>query len=67
MYDTYCIDAVIRRSCDNGLTWTETTLIPENNKDVMGNPCPIIQHIGNNAGRIHLMLTWNRSQDNDYC
>ena len=39
--DSGDIDIVLRRSIDNGDTWSEMQLVADAGPDVFGNPCPV--------------------------
>jgi len=46
------IDIVLKRSTDNGKTWSPLQIVFDNNKHVTGNPCPIVDQ---KTGRIFLI------------
>ena len=54
--DTGDIDLVLRRSFDNGKTWTPPRVIAEDAENTVGNPCPVIDQ---DTGTIWLLLTSN--------
>lgn len=54
--DTDDIDIVLRRSFDNGKTWTDMQVVADMGDDTIGNPCPVVDHV---TGTIWLPLTWN--------
>jgi len=60
--DTGEIDLLVRRSEDDGETWSETQLVWHDNANTCGNPCPVVDA---ETGIIHLLLTWNRGDDDE--
>ncbi|TWT34294.1 sialidase family protein [Blastopirellula retiformator] len=56
MHDTGDIDLVLRRSHDNGATWSDIEVIWDDKENVCGNPCPVVDQ---STGKIWLLLTWN--------
>lgn len=56
--DSNHIDIIMRRSIDNGLTWSEPKIIWDN-ENVAGNPCFVVDTQSNNNNRIHLLTTYN--------
>lgn len=54
--DTGDIDLIVRRSQDNGATWSEPEVIWDDENNVCGNPCPVVDQ---STGKIWLLLTWN--------
>ena len=54
--DTGDIDILLKRSSDNGQTWTDFEVIAEKGGDVMGNPAPVMDR---DTGTIWLLLTSN--------
>ena len=52
------IDLVLKRSFDNGQTWSDFVVIAEHGEDVMGNPAPVLDR---DTGTIWLLLTSNRA------
>ena len=60
--DTGDIDLLLKRSFDNGKTWTEQLVVFEDGGDAevtIGNPVPIVE---NSSERIHLFFTRNYRQ-----
>lgn len=55
------IDLVLRRSTDNGKTWSDLIMIWDDADNTCGNPSPIVDM---ETGRIHLLMTWNLGDDN---
>ena len=54
--DSGDIDLLVRRSSDNGKTWSEQSVVWSNGANTCGNPCPVVDQT---TGRIILMMTWN--------
>ena len=54
--DSGDIDLVLKRSSDNGKTWSEQSVVWSDGGNTCGNPCPVIDQT---TGRIILMMTWN--------
>jgi len=60
--DSGDIDLVLKRSSDNGKTWSELSVIWNDGAHTCGNPCPVVDQ---STGRIWLPLTWNHGQDHE--
>ena len=58
--DTGDIDLVIKRSEDNGKTWSKLEVIWDDGENVCGNPAPVVDQ---STGSIHLLSTWNLGGD----
>ncbi len=54
--DTGDIDLVMKRSTDNGKTWSKMKIIADHGPDTIGNPCPVVDR---RTGVIWLPLTGN--------
>lgn len=54
--DTGDIDLLIRRSIDNGTTWSDAAIVWDDGINTCGNPCPVVDRA---TGVIWLPLTWN--------
>lgn len=54
------INLVMKRSDDNGKTWSEMKVIWDDGINTCGNPVPIIDQ---STGRIFLMMNWNWTTD----
>lgn len=57
--DSGDIDLVVKRSSDNGKTWSKQITIWNDEQNTCGNPVPIVD----DRGRIHLLMTWNFQTD----
>ena len=60
--DSGDIDLVVKRSSDNGRTWSEQSVVWSDGRNTCGNPCPVIDQI---TGRIILMMTWNMGNEDE--
>lgn len=58
-HDSGNIDTVVRRSEDNGETWSEEIVVFDEGDNVAGNPCPVVDE---STGRIWCLHTWNDGQ-----
>ena len=56
------IDLVLRRSSDDGRTWSDPQVIWDDGLNTCGNPCPVVDQ---KTGTIWLLLTWNHGQDHE--
>ena len=56
------IDLLVKRSFDNGKTWSEQTVVWDDRDNTCGNPCPVIDET---TGRIILLMTWNSGADGE--
>jgi sialidase-1 len=54
--DTGDIDLLVKRSFDNGKTWTAAKVVADHDEDTIGNPCPVVDR---STGTIWLLLTGN--------
>ena len=57
--DSGDIDLVVKRSSDNGKTWSKQITIWNDGQNTCGNPVPIVD----DRRRIHLLMTWNFQTD----
>ncbi|MCH5599816.1 sialidase family protein [Niabella ginsengisoli] len=60
--DTGDIDLLVKRSKDNGKTWSEELVIWDDEQNTCGNPCPVVDE---ETGRIWLILSWNNGKDGE--
>lgn len=56
------IDILLKRSFDNGRTWSKEQVVWNDAQNTCGNPCPVIDR---ETGRIYLLLTWNLGSDHE--
>ncbi len=60
--DTGDIDLIMKRSEDNGDTWSEIMVLWDDAVNVCGNPAPVVD---SETGNIHLLMTWNLGKDHE--
>jgi sialidase-1 len=60
--DSGDIDILLKRSSDQGVTWSEQIVIWDDGVNTCGNPCPVLDE---QTGVIHLLLTHNLGQDHE--
>lgn len=60
--DSGDIDILLKRSSDNGKTWSAEKVVWNDERNTCGNPCPVID---GETGRIWLFLTWNNGKDSE--
>lgn len=60
--DTGDINLVMKRSENNGKTWSDLMLIWDDAENVCGNPAPVVDEI---TGTIYLLATWNLGTDHE--
>lgn len=56
------IDLLLKRSGDNGKTWSDGQVVWDDQQNTCGNPCPVVDEV---TGRIWLLLTWNSGKDDE--
>ena len=56
------IDLLLKRSEDNGKTWSDEQVVWNDAQNTCGNPCPVVDET---TGRIWLFTTWNNGEDNE--
>ncbi len=56
------IDILLRRSLDNGKTWTPVQVVWSDHGNTCGNPCPVTDH---ETGTIWLLATHNLGEDKE--
>lgn len=57
--DSGDIDLVVKRSSDNGKTWSKHILVWDDGTNTCGNPVPMVD----DKGRVHLLMNWNHGED----
>ena len=60
--DTGDIDLVLKRSTDNGKSWSSLSVIWNDGENVCGNPAPVLDK---STGTIYLLSTWNLGSDHE--
>ena len=60
--DTGKIDLLVKRSIDNGESWTPQQVVWSDGENTCGNPCVVVDK---KTGSVHLLSTWNRGDDNE--
>lgn len=60
--DTGDINILLKRSFDNGLSWSKERIVWDDKNNTCGNPCPVVDR---QSGRIWLFLTWNLGTDGE--
>jgi len=60
--DTGNIDLVMKRSEDNGKTWSKLVVVWDDGDNVCGNPAPVVDRM---TGAVHLLSTWNLGEDHE--
>jgi sialidase-1 len=56
------IDLVVKRSSDGGKTWSELSVIWDDDANTCGNPAPVVDQ---KTGKIILLSTWNLGTDHE--
>ncbi len=54
------IDLVVKRSKDDGKTWSPMEIVWSDGENTCGNPSPVVDLA---TGTIHLLMTWNLGED----
>lgn len=60
--DTGDINLLLKRSENNGITWSNEQIVWDDANNTCGNPCPVIDE---ETGRIWLFISWNNGKDNE--
>lgn len=60
--DSGDIDLLLKRSTDNGKTWSAQQVIWDDKENTCGNPCVVVDQ---ETGKICLLSTWNRGDDHE--
>jgi sialidase-1 len=56
------IDLLVRRSVDNGATWSAQQVVWADGGNTCGNPSPVVDR---DTGTVWLLMTWNRGDDHE--
>ena len=56
------IDLLVRRSVDNGATWSTQQVVWADDGNTCGNPAPVVDR---DTGTVWLLMTWNRGEDHE--
>jgi len=54
--DTGNIDIVVKRSTDEGVTWSDAKVLWDDGENTCGNPCSVLDR---STGKLHVLLTHN--------
>jgi sialidase-1 len=60
--DSGAIDLLLKRSTDQGRTWSEQKVIWTDKRNTCGNPAPVVDET---SGFIWLLMTWNNGTDSE--
>lgn len=60
--DTGDIDVVLKRSNDNGKSWSDLQVVWDDGENVCGNPAPVVDEV---SGTVFLLMTWNLGEDHE--
>lgn len=60
--DTGNIDLLLRRSTDNGRTWSATQIVWSDAENTCGNPTPVVDET---TGVVWLLMTWNSGAEGE--
>jgi sialidase-1 len=60
--DSGDIDMLVKRSSDNGKTWSTATVVRDDGANTCGNPCPVLDR---ETGTMWLLTTWNLGSDHE--
>tara|TARA_B100001123_G_scaffold404474_1_gene493853 strand:+ start:8847 stop:10019 length:1173 start_codon:yes stop_codon:yes gene_type:complete len=58
--DSGNIDLIVKRSTDNGVTWSDPIIVWDAGHGTAGNPCPVVDQ---RTGRIINIICWNLADD----
>lgn len=58
--DTGDIDLLVKRSNDQGATWSAQQIVWDDGPNTCGNPAPVVD---TETGTVWLLMTWNRGDD----
>ncbi|MEQ9438706.1 MAG: sialidase family protein [Cyclobacteriaceae bacterium] len=54
------IDLVLKRSTDQGKTWSKLMIVWSDAENTCGNPSPVVDQ---QTGKVHLLMNWNLGED----
>src|SRR5690606_34728449 len=60
--DTGDIDLLMKRSSDDGHSWSSLQVIWDDGKNTCGNPAPVVDET---TGHVALLTTWNLGSDRE--
>ena len=60
--DTGDIDLLLKRSADQGTTWSTQQVVWDDATNTCGNPCAVVDR---DTGTVWLLMTWNRGDDHE--
>lgn len=60
--DSGDIDLLVKRSEDNGNSWSKSMVVWDDGKNTCGNPCPVVDQ---SSGKIFLLMTHNLGHDHE--
>lgn len=60
--DSGDIDLLMKRSSDNGESWSKTIVVWDDDDNTCGNPCPVVDQM---SGEIFLLMTHNLGEDHE--
>lgn len=60
--DSGDIDLLVKRSTDNGETWSAEKVVWNDSLNTCGNPCPVFD---TQTGKLWLFMTWNLGKDHE--
>jgi sialidase-1 len=56
------VNLLVKRSSNNGKTWSSEQIVWDDAQNTCGNPCPVVDE---ETGRIYLFMTWNLGSDHE--
>lgn len=62
MGDQGKIDMLVKRSTDNGISWSPQHVAWDDNDNTCGNPSPVVDR---ETGIVWLLMTWNKGDDSE--
>ncbi len=61
--DTGNIDLVMKKSTNDGKSWSELKIIWSDGDNTCANPAPVVDYV---TGKIHLLAAWNNGKDREH-